>query len=363
MALDTYGQSFLTELDNLNNFTQFSIKGMDELVNIHKDHINLRVNENNEIQDMYILKQIESDESTQYQHLQYSTARLLKLENNNYSFFGSMYDANKYLLYTLKIPDILDIGRLTQIQGNNNPVNPYVNTSGITKGENGLDAVNFAIVNNTSSTQPATVSSITDSRNHRTFTLTIPDTPQGKRGKSYLLGDGNKYQLVDTATTSLSNFHNQNLNVFCSMRYNNFNFHFNKLWDYDFKGKTHIKFVLEYDINVANHANNDALVSNNKTYGVRLLLNNQFQIQQPPLPDNYTYEMIKRNLLPSVYTDTNNVFYDGYYKWTMIFEFNIDDTNRQPQDLGFYFILYLLGQEENLTSMFDGMLTANIYTY
>jgi len=376
MALNYYGDSFLTELDNEINFNEFTIKGMDDLTNIPKDKIKLSVNENNEIQDMYILRQLTKNvdiglnvaPSIHMEYFQYSTARLLKLENDVYSFIGSMYDENPYLLYTLKMPSVNDIKRLTQIQGNNRPSNPTVNTSGLSQGETGADAINYVVVNNISSNSPATATS-SQTYSNRTTTLYIPDTPKGNRGKAHSKSNGNKYTIIDTTTASLINFtsfqQDGTIQDFISFRFwDSVNyFGLPKLFSYnDWKGKTMMKFELDWSLNMENNTNNLDLISGGKYYAIRLLINNNsddYQIYRRGFQklENYTYELYKNQLLPSINQ------YNEFYNWNITMEFEINDTNRAPQDFGYWLYVKKDGVIQPLTKMFDGFITAKVSTY
>ena len=70
-----------------------------------------------------------------------------------------------------------------------------------------------------------------------------------------------------------------------------------------------------------------------------------------------TFELIKDQLLPSINQ------YNEFYNWNITMEFEINDTNINPQDFGYWLYVKKDGVIQPLTKMFDGFITAKVSTY
>jgi len=373
MSIDLYGDCFITDLDNNKNFNHFQIQGIDNLSNISKDKINLRINDNDEIEDIYILKQIKLENESN--DSQFSTGRLLKYENNVYSFFGSENDYNTYFLYTLNLPAVKDVIRLTQFLGNNSPVNPTPNLNGLTQGAKGKDAINNIILKN--ALPPSTVSSTTienENTIEKNYTLFVPTTPKGDRGDIYTKGTP-KWQIITHATTNMYNLlGNQNpmslqtiqyIRVFSLIHPIDINWNLNKMLNYDFSGKTKMKFNFEFNLNIKYGLGlkNINLYNEGYAYDIDLYINNAnnslITNGEGETQTNITFTKKASQLQPLLTSDNN------FYKWSIDIEFDINNTNINPNDIAFWITPIKVNNNiQDLTdeNLYDGFLKISCYS-
>jgi len=365
MSLNRYGDCFLTELENYDNYKKITLKGIDYFTNIPKTVLNLNTN-NTTIQDFYILKQIQRNQTSQ----QYSSGRIIKLENDIITFFGSENDLNEYLLFTLKLP-IFTINSIIGIRQPQTAVIPAININGlvISSGDNGYNVDNrFNVINSVSQASISHVDT-TDNINRlkiRTYTLSIPDTPQGETGKSYSNGPhGNKWELIEETRAPLHTlYRDDNIDELINKQLINLdkavngNFGFTKVFNNDFKGYTRIRVVFLIDL-----IYHTTFINPSPSTQADLTLPRDFQF----FGNNTNTELSNNFQQQATQTFNQLITYkipiNAYTPWINYIEYDLNNTNINLKHLGFWIGAIGGGEFTRLRDQFQGNISVSIYAF